>query len=139
MSDHPSWHVFALGERAFTSAALGAISIFGFEQNRLFARRACVKLVKYSKVVDHPDASALCGNDQAVIFNGQVGDRNDRKVQLKRSPSLTIVKRDIHCGFSTRIEQPFFRPIFAQHSRKVLGVYSFGDELPALTVIFSLV
>ncbi len=57
------------------------------------------------QVVEDPERSALRGDDQVVVLDGQIGDRYERQVQLEALPAAALVEGDVHALFRARVEQ----------------------------------
>src|SRR5688572_11692937 len=95
-----------------------------------------IQLVERGEIIDQPEASSLCGRNQVVIFNGEVSDRNCRKIQLERFPAGTVVKRNVHSGFGAGVKQTCTFRIDSHNTCEMRCVNSVSDFCPRFAVVF---
>src|SRR6185369_2360115 len=99
--------------RQRTTTASHAITISWFVEPRF--GRGCETtrihhLMKQWQVVENPERTSLrCDHQLLLTFlDREIRYRHDRQIQLQRLPPFAVIKRDVHSGFGTRVEQSAF-------------------------------
>ncbi len=132
-----------VGARSFggpsPSAAAHAVSIGRLEQHHLFLRHVHLCLPDRPQIVYHPKTAALRSGYEVVTLHGEVGDGHDGQIELEGLPVGAVVERNVHAGFSTRIQQTFARRVGAEYAGEMLRRNAFGDEFPGAAVVLGFV
>ena len=122
--------------RADTSGSYaGAVGFARLEQVCIGARNLIVQLSERGDIIEDPERATVGTEHQIVILDFHVADRNDRQVELQRTPLLTAVERDVDPELAARVEQSGLDRILANDPDVVICRYSPHHSLPARTVV----
>ena len=121
---------------AATLATIHTITWNGLIQIKIAVGYLGIYLIQRIKVINHPEATALRGGNQVVVFDGQVGNRYNWQIELERLPVGAVVERNVHARFSTSVEQASPLGIGAYNAGKMVFGNAIGDFRPGFAVIF---
>ena len=121
---------------ASSLATFHAVAGDGLVQMKIGANNISGQLVQRSQIIDQPETTTLGSGNQVVVFDGQIGDRYNRQIQLERLPVGAIVEGDVHPRFSTCVQQTCTFLISADNPRKMVVRNAIGDFGPGFAVVF---
>jgi len=87
------------GDGAVVAAGRQAVHAGRLEQIGARARDFILDLPQRGDVIEDPEASAVCRDDQIVSMHRQITHRGRRQIQSERLPVIAVVERDKHRAF----------------------------------------
>ena len=92
-------------------------------------------LPQQAQVVEHPVAPTLGRRRQVPVTDGEVGDRDDRQVQLQPPPVRAVVGRVPHASLRAGIKQARPFRIGPDHAGELVFRNAADDGFPAPAVV----
>ena len=130
MQAHARRMVGPLGQRGLPAATAEPDGGVGLEEAQAVTGCGFHRLPQNVEVVEDPEAPALCGDDQVVVLEGEVGDGNEWQVVLQRLPMRTVVGADVESELGAGVQQAWHGVVRADDAGEVALVDALGDGRP---------
>src|SRR6185503_7755373 len=125
--------------RVGMKASFNASRTLWSEKDRFGGRRSRRDLSERRDVIEYPERSSVCADNNVVIFHNKIADRRRRHVQSQRLPILTVVDREINGLFRSGKKQTFSNRVFANCINDAAFRYAAGYPFPGAAAIVSAV
>src|SRR6516164_2121128 len=97
------------------------------------------ELADRRQIIEDPESAALSGGDEIRVMDGQVGNRDDREVQLQGLPGRADIKGYEHTGLRSRVQQASLYRILAHHTDERRVRNAAADDGPRRAIVSSLI
>ena len=77
--------------------------------------------MKRRKIIENPERATVGRDNEILLLDHHIGNLNDRQVQLKRLPIVSIIEGNVHAELSASIKQPFAIRVLTNNPYKVVG------------------
>src|SRR5215212_2119405 len=109
--------------------------VCGFEEEDV-TRCGCVgELSQGTDIIENPEPSSVCRNDEIVAVELEVPHRCDRHVQIERLPRVAVIERHAYRSLAACDEQTSTRRVLTHHVYVRTGRDPGGDTLPGSPLV----